>query len=469
VEQVREADLRGVNGARRLEVDARGRVLRDLGDTPPRPGSDVRLTIDIDAQRVAEEALAEGIATARTVRDGSSGPGRGGTYKAPAGAAIVMDPRNGEVLALASHPTFEPFDFVGGVSQSQWDFLNDADNHFPLINRVIQSSYPPGSVYKPIPAAAALEEGYLGMGETLPCPSSWTWNTSTYRNWNPRNEPPMDIARSLVRSCDPIYYEIARRMWLDEQGEGEDLRERLAEQSRAWGLGSRTGIDLPSERAGVVPGRGWKQDYWEQTRRGTCLQAQQVERGDPGSYQAEVLAELCESGNVWRGGDSVNMSIGQGDVQTTPLQIANAFAAIANRGTLWTPHVTKEVIRPDGTVEEVEPEVLGTLPVSRAHLDYIHNALVGVNAAADGTGASVFRNFDIAVAGKTGTAEYKPKQPIAWYAAYAPADDPRFVVVTMVEEGGGGSLTAAPIAKRIFEGLFPQLEESAIAAGAATD
>jgi penicillin-binding protein 2 len=388
VEQVREADLRGTNGARRLEVDARGRVLRDLGDTPPTPGADVKLTIDLDAQRAAEEALAEGIERARTVTDRNTGPGRGGTFKAPGGAAVVLDPRNGEVLALASYPSFEPFDFVGGISQDRWDFLQDAENDFPLINRAIQSSYPPGSVFKPIPVAAALEEGYLRMGETLPCTPTWSWNSSVYRNWNRGvNEGPMDLATSLVRSCDTVYYELARRMWLDEQQEGEELRERLPEQARAWGLGDRTGIDLPSERGGVVPGRQWKQAYWEQTRRGTCAQARSVSASAPGSYQAEILTELCDRGNVWRGGDSVNMSIGQGDVQTTPLQIANAFAAIANRGTLWKPHVAKEVVHADGTVEAVEPEVLGELPVSRAHLDYIHAGLLGVNQPPLGTGA----------------------------------------------------------------------------------
>jgi penicillin-binding protein 2 len=464
VEQVREADLRGINGARRLEVDARGRVLRDLGDAPPTPGGDVRLTIDLEAQQLAEQALADGVEAARGFRDTGSGPGRGGTYEAPAGAVVVLDPNNGEVLAMASHPTFEPADFVGGISQNRWQALQDAGNHFPLINRAIQSSYPPGSVFKVVPAAAALENGYLGMNDTLPCTPQWSWGPTTYRNWNRGvNEGPMNLARSLVRSCDTVYYELARRMWGDEEREGEDRRERLPEHARGWGLGARTGIDLPSERAGVIPGRQWKQDYWEQTRAVTCLQASQAEEG---SYRQSVLSDLCDDGNRWRGGDAVNMSIGQGDVQTTPLQIANVFAAVANRGTLWTPHVTREIVRPDGSVETIEPEVLATVPVSRAHLDYLHEGLVGVANAENGTAARTFRDFPVTVAGKTGTAEYKPKQPIAWFAGYAPAEAPRYVVVAMVEEGGGGSLTAAPIVRRVMEGLFPQVEETEIEPGA---
>jgi penicillin-binding protein 2 len=463
VEQVREGDLRGVNGARRLEVDARGRVLRDLGDAPPTPGGDVRLTIDIEAQRLAEEALAEGIEKARTFRDSGSGPGRGGTYKAPAGAVVVLDPNNGEVVAMASHPTFEPSDFVGGISQTRWSFLQDAENHFPLINRAIQSSYPPGSVFKVIPVAAALTDGYMGMSDTLPCTPQWNWNQSVYRNWNRGvNEGPMDLAKSLVRSCDTVYYELARRMWMDEEREGEARRERLPEHSREWGLGGRSGIDLPSERGGVIPGREWKLSYWEATKDITCLQARQAEAD---SYRADVLSDLCADGFRWRGGDAVNMSIGQGDVQTTPLQIANVFAAVANRGTLWKPHVTSEIIRPDGTVEVVEPEVLAEVPVSRAHLDYIHEGLLGVTNASNGTAVATFGDFPVTVAGKTGTAEYKPKQPIAWFAGYAPAESPRYVVVAMVEEGGGGSLSAAPIVRRVFEGLFPQVEETEIEPG----
>jgi penicillin-binding protein 2 len=466
IEQQRETDLRGRDGVRRLEVDARGRVLRDLGDTPPTPGADVRLTLDLAAQQLAEDALAEGILAARQHVDTGTGPGRGGRYRAPAGAVVVLDPRNGEILALASHPTFEPFDFVGGVSQLAWDRLHDRDNHHPLINRAVQSSYPPGSVFKVVPVAAALEEGYVGPDDTLPCAAQWTWNRSTYRNWNRGvDEGPMTLAHSLVRSCDTVFYELARRMWSDEQAEGDRPRERLGEQARAWGLGAPTGVDLPSERAGVVPGRAWKLDYWERTRTATCAQARSLDVADPDGYQAEVLRELCDSGFVWRGGDSVNMSIGQGDVQTTPLQIANVFAAIANRGTLHTPHLTKEVLTPDGRVEPVAPPPARALPVSAAHLDYIHRGLVGVNEDPTGTAAATFRDFPVSVAGKTGTAEHKPKQPIAWYAGYAPAEDPRYVVVAMVEEGGGGSSAAAPIVRRIFEGLFPESEPGEIVSG----
>ncbi|CAN5322820.1 penicillin-binding protein 2 [soil metagenome] len=476
IEHTYQSALRGTDGERRLEVDAVGNVLRDLGDRAPVAGSDVRLSIDLDAQRLAEEALVEGIETARGVDDvGGEGPGRGGKFEAPAGAVVVLDPNNGQVVAMASYPTFDPESFVGGISQDELDALLDPDAAFPLINRAIQSSYPPGSVFKVVPAATALEEGYMSPGDTLPCPGEWEWNESVYRNWDRSDNGHMDLAQSLVDSCDTVFYELARNMWFDEQRElpaiGEDaspeqldgLHERMSDMAEAFGMGQRTGIDLTSERGGVVPGRQWKRQFWEDTQSFTCDQADT----EPAGYLRDVLTDLCHAGYKWRGGDSVNMSIGQGDVQTTPLQIANAFAAIANRGTLYEPHVAAEVVDPDGAVEPVEPEVIRQLPVSRANLDYIHAALTGVTAPG-GTAGSVFGDFPVQIAGKTGTAEYKPKQPIAWFAGYGPAESPQYVVVAMVEEGGGGSQTAAPITKRIFEGLF-DLEETEIQPGAATD
>jgi penicillin-binding protein 2 len=470
VERTYESALRGTDGVRRLEVDAFGRVLREIEHVRPVPGGDVRLTIDIESQRLTEVALAEGLQTARRVRDEGTGPGRGGFYRAPAGVALVLDPWTGEVLAMASSPAFEPELFVGGISRANWAVLQDPDSHFPLINRALQSSYPPGSVYKVVSSSAALEDGYLSQGDRLPCPAAFEFGGRTFRNWNRVSEPAMNLAEALVRSCDTVYYELARRMWTDEQREAEGLgdsefpRERLGEHSRLWGYGQRQGIDLPGERAGVVPGRLWKREFWEAARENYCSQAQLQPLG---SYAQRLYEELCQYGYRWFGGDAVNMSIGQGDLQTTPLQVANTFAAMANRGTLYRPHVVAEVTRPDGTSEPVEPEVFARLPVSGSTLDFIHSGLLGVTRR-NGTAEAVFADFPLPVAGKTGTAEFKPKQPIAWFAAYAPADSPRYVVLAMLEEGGSGSQTAAPIVRRILEGLFG-LEQTEIRPGQASD
>ena len=461
LERTYEDVLHGTEGLRRYEVNAKGDVLRELDDRVPVAGADVQTTIDLEAQKLVEEALEEGIKQARKVRDSA---GRAdGYFQAPAGAAVVLDPSDSSVVAMASYPTFKPEQFVGGVSTRYWERLQNPKNHFPLINRVAQSSYPPGSVYKVVSAAAALEEGYMSPDSTLPCPGEWYWGPQRFRNWTSAHGGNMNMAQALEDSCDTVFYELAREMWEDEQQEGRKLRERLAEHSRAWGLGEATGIDLPSERNGVVPGRKWKQEFWENNRDSYCTQAKQAEKD---SYAEALFTDLCERGNVWRGGDAVNMSIGQGDLQTTPLQVANMFAAIANGGTLFRPHIAQATIPPGEDAQPLPVETIGKLPISKTNLGVIQDGLRRVTAT--GTAAATFASFPVPVAGKTGTAEFKPKQPFAWFASYAPANNPEYVVVTMIEEGGGGSLNAAPIARRILEGLL-DLDETEITPGVATD
>lgn len=460
LERSYEETLHGQEGLRRYEVNARGEVLRELDDRPPVPGADLVTTIDLDAQKLVEQSLREGIKRARTVPDPEDRAD--GYYQAPAGAAVVLDPNDGSVVAMASYPTFEPAKFVGGVSTEYWNKLQNPKNHFPLINRAAQSSYPPGSVFKIISAAAALEEGYVTPSTLVPCPGEWYWAGQRFRNWNPADSGSMTIDTALEDSCDTVFYELAQRMWTDEQDSKGEVRELLAEHAREWGLGEPTGIDLPSERGGVIPGRAWKREFWENNKDSYCTQAQQASD----SYAKELFTDLCQNGHRWRGGDAVNMSIGQGDVQTTPLQIANAFAAVANRGTLWQPHVAKDIVQPGQNPAPVRPEVLRKLSTSKKHLDVIHEGLVKV--AAQGTASATFGGFEVPVAGKTGTAEFKPKQPFAWFAAYAPANKPKYVVVAMIEEGGGGSLNAAPIVRRIFEGLL-DLGTTEITPGVSTD
>lgn len=467
LEDQHESNLRGVEGQRRYVVNARGRVIGSLEEQLPQPGADVMLTIDLEVQRFTEDALAEGIAVARRLTDHDIGPRRGGTFKAPAGAALVMDPRNGEILALASFPTYDPQAFVGRLTEEYWGWLKDKDNHQPLLNRAVQSSYPPGSVFKPVSAAAALEGGYASMTSRFPCARRWEWGGTVFRNWRVKDMPNMNLAESLADSCDTVYYELARRMWTDEDKRSENGKvpyEHLTDQAKAWGLGAATGIDLPGEDIGRVPGREWKKAFHEKRKSDYCVLARQSPEG---SDQRRLYEDLCENGDRWRGGDSVNLSIGQGDALTTPLQVTDMFVAIANGGTRWRPHVTKALIKPDGTREDVAPETVGKLPVRREYLDYIDQGLRGVTAE-NGTAGSVFADFPIKVAGKTGTAELKPKQPFAWFTAYGPVDAPRYVVTVLIEQGGSGSQSAAPVVRKIFEGLFGQ-DQREIQAGVPTD
>lgn len=490
VEATYEEYLQGIQGERLVRVNNQGEILEDMtdeGSPQALPGDTVQLTLDLQIQQQVEAALESGIQLARKTPDDEGGPGRGGTFKAPAGAALVLDADTGEVVAMASYPTFEPVAFVGGVSQDYWDFLQGEENDFPLINRAIGATYPPGSVFKIVSAAAALTYGFAEQNDYIQCPGEYEYGGNTYRNWFPEDQGSLNIAESLKRSCDTVYYYLARQMFnaendtpegqgynsrvvkaLDSEGPLEFPFEYLTQMSREFGLDEVTGIDLPGERDGVVPGREWRYNYWQSQKSNYCVQAQAAQ---PGSHAAELFTELCSvQGAIWRGGDLVNMSIGQGDVQMSPLQVANMFAAVANRGTIMTPHVVRAVF--DRTGEPVlvnEAEPLRTVPVSADDLAYIEEGLVAVTADEEGTAYGVFENFNVTLAGKTGTAENKPRQPYAWFGAYnvEPINDETYVVVAFVEEGGGGSAIAAPIVEQIFAALTDQ--EVELVAGELTE
>jgi penicillin-binding protein 2 len=449
LEQSYESELRGRGGQEVFVVNRRGSVIDVQSRRDPQPGLDLVTWLDLDLQRETEQALAEGIVASRSILrpDGRLLP-------STAGSAIVMDARTGGIVAMASYPTYDPTEFVGGVSRDYWAFVNDPAQGQPLNNRPIAGQYPPGSVYKIVSGAAMFEAGLATPTTRVACPGSYTVGDVTFRNWNPNNEGPMDLATALKRSCDTYFYDLAFRQWQVEQRQ-QTPDEIVQRVSRQFGLGQRLGIDLPGERAGVVPGREWRQEFWLRYRDGYCERAS---RATPGSFEQDLLLDLCRFGGIWRGGDAINMSIGQGDVLTTPLQMLAAYQAIANDGVLLRPTVGRELRDADGTlVRTIEPEVLSVLDLSPAELRSIRRGLERTVMEPGGTAFGVFSTFplrDIPVAGKTGTAERKPLVPYAWFAAYAPADDPRYVVVVSVEQGGGGSQTAAPIARRILEHLF---------------
>ncbi len=465
LEQSYEFDLQGVEGTNRLAVSARGTVLEVLSTIPPTPGDNLVTNIDLDLQRAVEKNLEEGILASRSIvrRDGRN-------LESVAGSAVVLDPRNGAVKAMASWPTFDPSAFSDGLTPDEFSAIFDTAvaDEVPAINRAIQGAYPPGSVYKTVSGAAALEAGLITPGSTVPCPSSWNLGNITFNNWNQRSEGSMDLATALKRSCDTFFYELAYQQYAREESaldDGQqDVVELFAETARGFGFGRELGIDLPAEQDGVIPSREWKADYWERTRANNCAladQAAETNRDNPTAstaYALQLYTELCQDGYRYRGGDAVNASIGQGDVLTTPLQVAASYAAVANGGTLFQPRVGDRIVAPDGTVvREIEPVSLGTLPVSDAGLAEIRQGLEDVVMGDGGTGRSAFATFpldEIPVAGKTGTAELGSQIPYAWFASYAPADDPEYVVVVSVERGGGGSQTAAPIAARILQAAF---------------
>lgn len=425
IEYAYERDLHGADGLVKLQVDAAGRVKGEpLGQQEPKPGLDVVTSIDARIQALVEESLALGLERARTIFDRESQK----RYLAPAGGAVVMDPRNGEVLALASFPAYDPGLFVGGISRADFDALN-GDPTKPLINRATQAQFPPGSTFKVITAAAALQDGIASRNGRYDCPPSVRLYDRTFRNWKSSHSGMISLPQALVESCDTVFYDFGAEFWRRFR---RDEGERLQDVAREFGFGARTGIEI-EESPGRVP-----DDRWLKT----------VHARAPEAFPYDL----------WLPGYTINMSIGQGDLIVTPLQLANSYAAIANGGTLYKPRVGLKVLDGEREVRVVAPEKMRDVAVSAPHLETIRRGLDGV--ATSGTARGAFLGFPLStvpIAAKTGTADVQSiprKQPYAWFVAYAPARDPQYVVAVMLEEAGHGGETAGPVARRILEGIF---------------
>jgi penicillin-binding protein 2 len=432
VEQYYEDELSGESGWRKIEVDAAGDVLGTIGFQPGTPGNDLMLSLDSDIQQLAQQTLAEAIGAARhNVLDEETLS----FVKAPAGSVVVMDPDNGHVVAMASFPTYDPRIFLDEVTQNELNRLYDPRRNYPILNRAVAGQYPPGSIFKPFVAAAALKAGYADMSSTYECPPTFEVPEDTsgtvFHNWTDAHLGYLNLAQSLVQSCDTIYYRFGLDFYSDIDKRGEMMQEQL----RRWGFGSETGIDIPGELDGRIPDQDWKQEV------------------------NELYPNLFDNA-IWFPGDNINMSIGQGDVLTTPLQAATAYSAIANGGTLYRPQAALKIVDPEGkVVKRIKPRRIGHVPANKQTLAFLRQALTGV-VQPGGTAASAFINWPHAeypVAGKTGTSEVTingVESTHSWFAAMAPADNPEYVVVAVVERGGHGSQVAAPIVRRILEGIF---------------
>jgi penicillin-binding protein 2 len=391
------------------------------------------LAIDAEIQRLAEDTLAEAVEQARSI------PTLTGLLKATGGAVVVLDPNDGHVLAMASFPSYDPGIFLDGLTRQEFHRLKIPASNFPLSNRAIAGQYPPGSTFKPFVAAAALKGGYASTGGFYPCPADFEVPGDTsgtvFGNWKDADSGVISFSESLIQSCDTVFYGWGLDFYVDRKSRGEYMQHQL----RPWGFDELTGIDIPGEQEGRIPDARWKQDVHAQ--------------------YPELFPEP-----TWLPGDNINMSIGQGDVLVTPLQMAAAYAALANGGTLYRPQLALRIQKPDGTtVRRFEGQVLGRVKMRPSHQAAIVNALKAVVSAPSGTATGAFAGWNHAaypVAGKTGTSEIHGKQPHSWFAAFAPADEPEFVVVAVVEEGGHGSQVAAPIVRRVLEGLL-DLEPSA--------
>jgi penicillin-binding protein 2 len=442
VEHAYEADLRGRPGRTQLEVDARGRVIRTLGSTPPVPGNDVQLTVDIDVQRLAEESLDQGLLAAR----GRTPRGGGPPLAAPGGSAVVLDPRDGSVLAMASNPTYDPAAFVNGIRPELFQALQAPGSRFPLNNRAIQGEYAPGSTFKLLTALAALQTGMINSATTVLDTGEYNLRscrgqTCTFRNAGSVSYGRVNLTQALTVSSDVFFYSLGADFWF----RGGANAQAIQSTARQLGFGDRTGFALLGEQKGRILDAG--------TRK-------KLNESNPKAFP----------NGRWYAGDNVNLAIGQGETVVTPLQLANAYATFANGGTLYAPRAAARVLEPGGkVVRELPPSAVRQIPLPPNIRVPILQGLSGAVADPRGTAHGAFAGFPIdafPVAGKTGTAQVVGKNDTAVFAAFAPVHAPQYALSVIMEESGFGGSAAAPVARRVFEGLSGRPLEPVRLAGA---
>lgn len=428
IELTYETELRGDPEISKLEVDSLGRVQRSLGNQPAVQGHDIRLSIDLDIQRLAEESLAQGIDLARNSTDFLTGK----KFAATGGSVVVTDPRDGSVLAMASNPTYDPNEFTNGISVRKFQELNDPAGHYPLNNRAIQGLYAPGSTFKLATSVAALKDGLISARDTYNDVGSYTVvgeRSQTFSNARGARNGIVDVSKAITVSSDVFYFWLGERFW-DNRGKlGPSAVQDVA---RALGMGDYTSVDLPFESNGRID---------EPASR------ERLHKENPSAFPYPE----------WYTGYNLNMAVGQGDTQITPLQLANAYATFANGGTVFAPRVANAVLDRDGQVlREIEAKVLRRTDLPASILQPLMAGFRGVVSDPLGTAYGAFAGFPLVqfpVAGKTGTAEVTGKFDTSLFTAYAPADAPRYVVTVVMEEAGLGASAAAPVARRVLEGI----------------
>jgi len=405
VERAQEGFLRGEPGGRQVEVNANGQIMRVLQTVSPKPGRNVHLTLDRELQQRAE-GLLEGVA----------------------GAAVAVEPTTGQILAMASSPSFNQNDFVSGIGAGVWESLV-SNPYRPLENKAIQGEYPPGSTFKIVTALAGLEEKAIDETTTFDCAGFLPFAGRDYRCWKKEGHGRIDVRRALAESCDVFFYRTGLRLGID----------RLAWYAKAFGLGVRSGVTLDQEARGLIPSSVWKKKRF---------------------------------GVPWQEGETLSVSIGQGYVLATPLQMGMLMAAVANGGVRYRPSVLSRVETMEGDVVfQAAPQEIGRLPISPRNLKIVQQGIWGAVNGDHGTARRVHLN-DIEIAGKTGTSQvvgrkdsgddYTPPhlRPHAWFVCYAPFDAPKIAIAVVVENGEHGSSAAGPIAREMVKTYLRKLPNS---------
>jgi len=404
LERLREKDLRGEKGRHYMEVNALGFEQRNLKGVDPLPGNDLQLTIDIDMQKAAEDIM---------------------MTEEKSGAVVAIEVNTGRLLMLASSPVLELDKFIGGISHKNWNAMLNNPNH-PLLNKIVQGQYPPGSTYKLVTAAAGLAEGVITPDTIIYCPGYYRFGNRTYRCWKHSGHGAVNLKRALSESCDVYFYQVGQRLGVN----------RLAGYAKRLGLGKKTGVEMEHEKSGLIPTSDWKMKRY---------------------------------GKPWQEGETLSVAIGQGFDLVTPLQLALMTATVANGGTLYKPSLIEQVRDPDGRIlEQFKPTVLERFTGQDHNLDLVRKGLIEAVNGRHGTGRRA-RLKNITVAGKTGTAQvvrlkqyrhlkekdipYKYRDH-AWFTCFAPAENPEIAVTVLVEHGLHGGSGAAPIAKAVLEKYF---------------
>ncbi|WP_018545122.1 penicillin-binding protein 2 [Streptomyces sp. LaPpAH-108] len=445
LERQYDKELRGKAGVTRYEVDNLGRVIGKAKADPAEAGSNLVTSIDSRVQRVAEYELDKAMKVARQQFDKITGT----NYKADSGAVVVMEAKTGRIVAMASAPTYDPNVWVGGISAKDYKALTGKNSDYPLLNRAIQGQAAPGSTFKVISTAAAVEAGYDFNGR-YPCTSSYSVGNQVFKNFEGESFGPIPLGRALEVSCDTVFYYLADQEWKKDgginpkKGQPKDYFYKAAHQ---FGLGQETGVDLPNEVTGRVPDRQWKLDYWKANKDAWCKSGKK-----DGSYVEKIAYENCLEGNKMREGDSINYSIGQGDTLVTPIQEARIYGAVANGGTMYQPTIGKAIISPDGkTITPIKPKKTGRLPVSKATLKGMDDAFAGV--VTRGTAAWKFSGWPqdkIPLHAKTGTAEVYGKQTTSWLATYSKD----YTVIMTIAQAGTGSGASGEAVRNIYSALY---------------
>jgi len=442
-----DKQLRGVTGDKTVSINAAGQVTGTVSEIQPQAGDDLVTSINSTIQADAENALAGAIH--QTQSEGNS--------QATSGAAVVMT-TTGRIVAMASYPTYNPAVWNGGISESEFKALFGARDSVPVLNRATQGQYSPGSTWKVTSTAAAVAAGY-SLNGLYNCPASVSIDGRTYSNDGNPNEGMISLHQALVQSCDTVFYELAYGTWLRDHRGADDVTspnapvQQMQKNELGWGFGKDTGIDLPEENPGDVPTREWLYYFWKDnahTGEDWCKYGKAN-----GTYLQQIEYDDCKSGNIWTPGQSVIAAIGQGYVNVTPLQLARAYVALANGGTLYSPRIGEALISPDGKVQKITPPVVGHLPASKATLAYIRSALQGVITS--GTAASTFGGFplnQVCVAGKTGTAQAYGAKSTSVFASFAPCNNPKYVVLMMIPDSGYGADVSGPAVKQIWDGIY---------------